>query len=501
MADTVEIGRNGGKVRVESDLQIMFSEGGGTGGGHVTWRVSGMAAQELRATVDQNLGNADGNVSPSEAKAYTDALDNWLTNSAIVYHGGKMHSFSLLDRNRGVEDNTEYLIAKNSDGGTIVIRFLIEATLNTRDGGYDMNDDIFVTALFDVLSTGVDDYIFVGQVEIVHWNYIVGFSSFSNFDTDYGKKVRFRGPVWEVYRYTVSYDGGSMEDKSDRAEFDRFNVVQSPLELFIVCVALGYFMTYIPKRYAKTNRKVKVSSIHQMAWGFLILLFVIYFLGLNGLFIWVLGPLFLILVLVLSHKIYKHGWKGIAKPLSEAEIKELDRKDGIIRPESYKKLHPKDSARYVDPEPSRRRRRPARRERPREREYEDDYDDHYDDDDDHHDDDYDDHYDDDYDDRHDDGYDDDYYDDRRPRDRPERRRPPARREPEVRRRPPPVVREDVVEEDEEPEDDVHDMEPVAPVKKKKIRCAGCKKIFEAELKENPLKVKCPICGKQGLIRW
>jgi hypothetical protein len=357
-----------------------------------------------------------------------------------------------------------------------------------------MNDDIFVVALFEVLETGPDEYVFVGDVEIVHVNYIVALSSYSEMDVDHGTLYRFRGPVWEFYRYSVSYKGGDMGEKKDRGRYDQFNVVQSPLELFIVCVALGYLTIYMPKRYAREYRKVKVKALHQGAWGLVILLFVIYMLGLDGLFIWVLGPLFLILIFALSHKIYKQGWKGIAKPLSEVEKKELDREDGIIRPESYKKLggrrRPEDLERFedeYDEEPPRRRGRPPRRRprdrgprrerRPREPEYDDDHydDDRYEDD----------HYDDDYDDDYDDRHEDEEYEER------PRRPPPVRRPP-----PGPAPREEVIPEEEE--DEVHDMEPI--VERRKIRCAGCKKIFEAEIRQHPQKIQCPMCGKLGMIK-
>ena len=249
MAAQVDIGKDGGTVSVTSDLDMLLN----SGGGHVTWRISGQAAPEMRRVIDKNYGNNDGNITPAEAAQYTSALDNYLTQSAPLYHGGKLNSFSLLDRNRGVEDNSEFLVAKDNDTRTIEIRFLIEATLSQQSDNFKLSDDIMVRALFESLRTAYDTntYLYVGKVDITHTNYVIGLSSFSSFNADHGRTIRFRGPAWEIYQYSVSYDGGTMRNAKDTAQFDQFNVMESPLELFIIITALGYFMLYLPKRFAR----------------------------------------------------------------------------------------------------------------------------------------------------------------------------------------------------------------------------------------------------------
>jgi hypothetical protein len=343
----IEIGNNGGTVSVESDLELLFN----TGGGHVTWRISGQAAPEMRRVIDKNYGNDDGNLTPAEAAQYTSAIDNSLTQSAPLYHGGKLNSFSLLDRNRGVEDNTEFLVAKDNDTRTIEIRFLIEATMSQQSDSYKLSDDVMVTALFEALRSTYDPntYVFVGKVELAHTNYIIGMCSFSNFNNDHGQVIRFRGPAWELYRYTVSYDGGTMKNAKDTAQFDPFNVLESPLELFIVITALSFFMLYFQKRFAREGRKQRIKSMRRGSWGFIILLYTVYMLGAPGWSVWVLAPLLFCLIFALAYMIYLKNWKGYAKPLSIVESRELDREEGIVRPESYRKIYEnRDEEEYDD---------------------------------------------------------------------------------------------------------------------------------------------------------
>jgi DNA-directed RNA polymerase subunit RPC12/RpoP len=499
--DCVEIGSNGGTVSVESDLDILFNNGGG----HVTWRISGEAAPELRRLIDKNYGNNDGNITPAEAAQYTTALDNTLTLTGAVYHGAKLQSFSLLDRNRGVEDNSEFLIGKDNDTRTIEIRFLLEATLSTPSQGYSLSDDIMVRALFDALKTSYDihSYLYVGKVSLSHTNYIVSMSSYSDFNVDHGRVIRFRGPMWEIYQYSVSYDKGTMGNAKDKAQFggtDSFNVLESPMELFILLVALGYLMLYFPRRFAKTGRKQRMKALHRAIWGFLILLFIVYMIGAPGGYVWFLSPLTFGCVVGFSYMLYIKGWKGYAKPLSLAESRDLDREEGIVRPESYRKLQPKryyedegqsDEGDGYPPEEEAQVRRapgPSRQAPPEE----------------------------------------DYgpvasEDEGGPLEEepaPPPRRPPPRLAPQQRpqvHRPAPVERPaprpqapratpQPVPQVPKPAPKPARPSPTAPpgppvnVIKRKIRCVQCKQIFEAEIRTKPQRIECPMCGKVGMIK-
>jgi len=500
--DCIEIGSHGGTVSVKSDLDILFSNGGG----HVTWRISDEAAPELRQLIDKNYGNNDGNITPAEAAQFTSALDNTLTLSGSVFHGAKLQSFSLLDRNRGVEDNTEFLIGKDNDTRTIEIRFLIEATLSTPSQDYSLNDDLMVRALFDSLKTSYDthSYLYVGKVSLEHTNYIVSMAAYSDFNVDHGRAIRFRGPIWEIYDYSVSYDKGSMGNAKDKAKFggtDTFNVLESPMELFILLVAMGYLMIYFPRRFAKTGRKQRIKSLHRALWGFLFLLFLIYMIGAPGGYVWLFTPLTFGCVIGFSYMLYIKGWKGYAKPLSLAERKDLDREEGIVRPESYRKLQPKqyyeeegyaDEGEEYPPEeepPPRRGPRPSRQAPPEE----------------------------------------DYgpavsEDEGGPLEgevAPPPARPPPRPAPQQR---PPVQRPAAVARPEPrlpaprpaPQQrppapapkPVQRPAPTAPpgpptaaaIVKRKIRCVQCKQIFETEIRAKPQRVECPVCGKVGMIK-
>jgi DNA-directed RNA polymerase subunit RPC12/RpoP len=479
LADTVQIGSNGGGVSVESDLDLLFNNGGG----HVTWRISGQAAPEMRRLIDKNFGNNDGSLTPAEAAQYTSALDNTLTLSGATYQGAKLTSFSLLNRNRGIEDNSNFLIGQNNDTRTIEIRFLLEATASTVSDKYSLSDDLMVKALFDSLRTTYDNntYVFVGHVDITHTNYIIGMSSYSSFSVDHGRAIRFRGPIWEIYQYTVSYDKGTMDNAKDTANFDTFNVFESPLELFILLAIVTYLLFYLPRRLAKSGRKQRMRSFHRGIFGLVVLLFAVYMLGVAGPIVWFLTILIFILIVLFAYRFYIQGWKGLAKPLSLAESKDLDREEGLIRPESYRKIQ---AQRYAEEEGE-----DIPYESPRDR----------------------------------------------PRPSPPRRPPPARAGPPpdydegpaysedeggpLEEAPPPPPRRPAVRPPAQPPAQRPAPRPQAPkpiqkpaqrpapttppgppITSKKIRCVQCKEIFTAEIRTKPQRVECPICGKVGMIK-
>gem|GEM_PF-2184182 len=481
MAAQVDIGKDGGTVSVESDLDMLMS----TGGGHVTWRISGQPAPEMRRIIDKNYGNNDGNITPAEAALYTSALDNYLTQSAPFYHGGKLNSFSLLDRNRGVEDNSEFLVAKDNDTRTIEIRFLIEATLSQQSDNYKLSDDIMVTALFEALRTSYDTntYVYVGKVDITHMNYVIGLSSFSNFNVDHGRAIRFRGPCWEIYQYTVSYDGGTQGNAKDTAQYDPFNVLESPLELFIIIVALGYFMLYFPKRFAREGRKQRIKALTRGSWGFILLLLAVYMLGSPGWVVWVLAPLLFCLVFALSYMIYIKNWKGYAKPLSIVESRELDRDEGIVRPESYRKIYEhRDEEEPYDDRPQRPSRAPPQR-----RQYES--------------------YAPEPEAENEPGYSEDEGGPLEEQPEPAPRRAPPRSLPAPSRAPRPQGARPETPRPQAPRPQAlrpqapkPQVAPGPPVISKKIRCVQCKEIFTAEIRTRPQRIECPICGKVGLIK-
>ena len=292
----------GSKMTVETQTQMLLQQGGG----YVNWEVSGPVATELRRCVDRGFGDGDGNVTPAEAQSYTNEVDLVLENY-ISYGSARIIRSSLL--NKDINTDTAGLIGPVNSSRAVEIHFTFSANLRVEGGLVDFGDQRIPQAAFRA-RTGEANQTFVGELERRHTEIVVGMASFSGASADRGAFSRFRGPGFEVLWYSLSVKG---QNSTDQARFDTFNVVQCPLELFVVVCVFGAFTLWFPRHFMKSKKMLKYRWLHLAAVLMVAAAMALFFLGADGMAVWLAAPLFAVLSLVLSWGVYSAKWKGLAK--------------------------------------------------------------------------------------------------------------------------------------------------------------------------------------------
>jgi len=314
----------GSTVKVTSQIRMLFTEGGG----YIDWEISGEVVKDIRRNIDQRMGNGDGNVTANEGQAYIGGIDQVLEGSYIRYGCARIVQTALLRKD--IHTDTEGLLVSVNSSQTIVIHFYFNADLRTDAATINFAEKDLPLAPFRAL-VGDENQTFTGALEWKHTEIMVGIASFSGIAMEKGSVNRVRGPAVEVLFYETKFSGA--EAPNDSARYETFNVLQCSLELFILICVLGLATVILPRYYMKEKKMRKVKWLHSSAWLFVLLTLLLFFLGADGVFIWLFSPLFLVLSWFLSYKIYVKGWKGIAKPLislpdSVAPEKGTDRKPG-----------------------------------------------------------------------------------------------------------------------------------------------------------------------------
>jgi hypothetical protein len=292
----------GSRMTVETQTQMLLNQGGG----YVNWEISGPAALLVRQNVDQCFGNGDGNVTPVEASAYTNEIDLTLENY-IFYGSARIIRSSLL--NKDINTDTAGLIGPVNSTRAVEIHFTFSANLRVESGLVDFGDQRIPQAAFRALK-GEANQTFEGELEWRHTEIVVGMASFSAVSPDRGSFSRFRGPGLEVLWYSLSVKG---QNSTDRARFDTFNVVQCPMELFVVVCVFGAFTVYFPRHFMRTRKMLRYRWLHLGAVLMWAAAMAIFLLGADGRFVWLAAPLLAVLSLVLSWGVYSAKWKGLAR--------------------------------------------------------------------------------------------------------------------------------------------------------------------------------------------
>jgi hypothetical protein len=292
----------GSKVTVETQTQMLLQQGGG----YVNWEISGPVAQLVRQNVDGGFGDGNGYVTPAEAQAYIDEIDLLLENY-IQYGSARIIRSSLL--NKDINTDTAGLIGPVNSTKAVGIHFTYSANLRVEGTTVDFGDQRIPSAAFRALK-GEGNQTFVGELEWRHTEIVVGMASFSGTDTDRGRFTRLRGPGFEVLWYSLTITNGTSKDQ---ARFDTFNVVQCPLELFVVVCVFGLMAVWFPRYFMRSKKMLKVRWLHLLVILLVVVAVALFFVGADGAFIWTVSPLVTVLSYVLSWKIYSAGWKGIAR--------------------------------------------------------------------------------------------------------------------------------------------------------------------------------------------
>jgi hypothetical protein len=300
----------GSTIHVMSDTRMLFTDGGG----HVTWEISGPVTADIRRNIDGAFGDGDGNLTPAEASAYATEIDSILENN-IFYGCARIIRSALLTKE--VQTSTDGLMGPVNDTRPIAIRFYFNADLRASGASAKLGDTTIPMAPFRALR-GDANRTFSGGLDWEHQEIMVGFSSFSRVELDRGSITRLRAPGAEIFWFRLSLSAG--ETSQDRIRFEPFDAAQSPLELFVVLCIFGLLGLWFPRRHLKMSRMKRVLWLHVAVWLMAAGLLLVFFMGIDGVAVWALAPLFAAGSWVLSWGIYIRRWKGIAKPLLPAKM-------------------------------------------------------------------------------------------------------------------------------------------------------------------------------------
>jgi len=293
---------SGSKMMVESQTQMLLQQGGG----YVNWEISGPVATDVRRNVDRGFGDGDGIVTHAEASSYTNEIDLLLENY-IFYGSAHIIRSSLL--NKDIATDTAGLIGPVNSTKAVEIHFTFSANLRNEGAAVNFGDQRIPSAAFRALK-GEANQSFEGELSWRHTEIIVGMGSVSGTNADRGSFSRFRGPGFEVLWYSL---GVQNQTSNDQARFDTFNVVQCPLELFVVVCVFGVFTLWFPRHFSRAKKMLKVRWLHLLMILLVVAEMALFFTGADGAVIWTVSPLLAVLSYVLSWGIYSAGWKGIAK--------------------------------------------------------------------------------------------------------------------------------------------------------------------------------------------
>ena len=170
-----------GSLTVAADYEL-FGSSELTGGGHITWTLTGSAAQALRAKIlglfddytqiprgfsnagpeeSYTSGNGDGMISLAEGQSYTSAVDRYLENQAVGSQVGYylLRKASLFDTDPtlGFERSTTGIVnAQANSTADLQIRFITEGASTVQNLVMNLSTDTYVRALEDIFSFEAD---------------------------------------------------------------------------------------------------------------------------------------------------------------------------------------------------------------------------------------------------------------------------------------------------------------------------------------------------------
>jgi len=162
-----------GTLRVSSDVQLI-GIGGMSGGGHVTWTLTGDVARSLRQRIvamfdeyaaiprgfayggNGTTGNGDGIIQGGEALSYTNFLENEVEGVRYGYSGTEVRYVridraDLLEQGLPVNRSTDGLVGSGPTSiEPLQIRFIFNAETISGDYAFRFSDDAIAQALFRV---------------------------------------------------------------------------------------------------------------------------------------------------------------------------------------------------------------------------------------------------------------------------------------------------------------------------------------------------------------
>ncbi|UCG69235.1 MAG: zinc ribbon domain-containing protein [Thermoplasmata archaeon] len=311
-----DIGTTGGTTDLKSDMEMM-SGIPVHGGGHFTWKVSGPAANELRAAIILNWDTPSGQQPPdgllqkAEVDRYLQALEYYLEHSDLQYQGAILRSFALLNKD-STRDTKGLIGTSNASTGDIEIRFYYDAWIPTGDQEIVLSDTIIADAIYVPVNE-----TFRGTYKVEHWEYMINIGNFEGMDIGKGDYLLIRTPFGEIYRYSATFKADS--NPNEKLNYEEFSWVECPLVLFVMIVIFGYLVVTMPGRFRRHD-VMKIVKLHTlMKILFLILILLYFFAGFGGIFVsgiylWLMSVAFLFVSIVLSKTMYENAARVTTMP-------------------------------------------------------------------------------------------------------------------------------------------------------------------------------------------
>lgn len=313
-----EIGANGGTTELTSDIEMM-SGIPVHGGGHLNWKITGAAAGELRQAIILNYDIPHGaqprnwQLETDEVEQYTLDLERYLEQGEHEYMGANLRKFALL--NYDVREDTKGLIGtSNNTPGDIEIRFYFDAWMPSGNEEVELTDTVVPSAIYYPVNE-----TFSGTYKIEHTEYMISIGDFSDIKVTKGTIYLIRTPFGEIYHYSVTFKASN--NPNEKLLYEPFNWMEAPLVLFIVMIVFGYFTVTMPGRFRRYD-VLKVVKVHTLAKVLLLILILLYLFAafggafISGIYIWLIGVVFLFVSLVVSKTIYENAKRITTSPTS-----------------------------------------------------------------------------------------------------------------------------------------------------------------------------------------
>ncbi|MFH0815196.1 MAG: DUF835 domain-containing protein [Methanobacteriota archaeon] len=319
-------------VKVSTDYQLLGAQDL-HGGGHLTYTLEGVAAQDLRQKV---LDVYDGAVSPfvhngqiesSELK-YSEAAGTYIADieralERVSFFAGSTVSFDPLHEGQGepITVDAEGFVGESVADSTAPINIYLYFDAQQMSGARP-TVSLVARELFEALYSSLSSP-WTGKYIYTHMDYRVGLPSFSNTRVTVGDIYVFRTPAGVITKYDVTFTGANYP--TDRAAYSSFDFIENAQVSFIVMFVCAYFTSAMPSR-AWANYKLshprryrhkakKIKWIHILSKVLIIFMLIFYFvpnlfmvfgasLYLSGAVIWIFGIVCTVAMFVLAKKFY-----------------------------------------------------------------------------------------------------------------------------------------------------------------------------------------------------
>ncbi|HEQ79208.1 MAG TPA: PKD domain-containing protein, partial [Euryarchaeota archaeon] len=259
-----------GQMTVKTDLMI-FGWTEPSGGGYLTWTLSGDLATDLRNQIieqyDRDLPGMPGygRIDEAEANAYlvdveqstaVRSLENPDTSNRerrLLYWGTQTNRYDPkyggYDTNNDLTQSVQGMINyRYNEEGPITIDFQFSAEYLSGRQIPNLVEDFFIQVLYSPFRKG---YVYDGPVSYSHQHVMVGLPAYYNPSVTDGSLFILRTPIGEVVWYSVEYSGNASKDKMETKDFD---FVESPFVLFLTVMVGAYLTNYLPSKFYSDMR-------------------------------------------------------------------------------------------------------------------------------------------------------------------------------------------------------------------------------------------------------